>query len=168
MKKPLVVLAAALSLVVMTGTLMPAISQPPAQRTTLTWFDPGKTDFEKELNLGGKGFKAGDMVVIKDSMFDTETCEKAGTLVARFQVVKLAGRNDAFFVFDGGLLLPDGKLTIYLPAKFSEFANEAGAAGAITGGTGAYKDATGELRVDEDHEMCDKRGALITADLVLE
>lgn len=168
MKKPLIVVAAAVALVMVTGGLMPAISQPPGQRTVLTWFDPGKTDFEKELNLGGRGFKAGDMVVIKDSMFDTGTCENSATLVARFQVVKRAGRENAFFVFDGGLLLPDGKLTLYLPAKFSEFESEDGAAGAVTGGTGAYRDVTGELRVDEGHAMCDRRGALVTADLLLE
>ena len=167
MKKSLVVLALAASVVVVTSGVMPAVSQPPEQRTTLTWFDPNKTDFEKSLNLGGKGF-AGDMAVVKDTMFDPETCEKAGTLLIRFQAVKAIGDRDGFFLTDGGLLLPDGKLTLAIPGKFSEFEAEGGAAGAVTGGTGAYRDVTGEFHVVEDQAMCDRKGAVITADLVLE
>lgn len=166
MKKTLAV--STLAALVLGAGAMPAISQPPEERTTISWFDPNKTDFEKSLNLGGKGFKPGDMQLIKDTMFDPETCEKAATLLLRFQVVKLAGNNDAFFVDDGALLLPDGKLTIYFPGKFSEFESENGAAGAVTGGTDAYKDATGEFRLTEDQQMCDRKGSLITADLVLQ
>lgn len=170
MKKVLLVLtlSAALSAVMAAGTLVPAISQPPEERTTITWFDPRATDFEKDLDFGKKNFSAGDMAVIKDTMFDPETCEKAGTLLLRFQVVKFAGREDAFFIDDGGVLLPDGKMSFHLIGKFSEFASEGGAAGAVIGGTGPYRDVTGEIRVTEDHRMCDARGSLITADLLLQ
>lgn len=167
MKKALIVLTLAVSVVAVVGTAIPAISQPPEQRTTLTWFDPNKTDFEKGMNLGGKGF-AGDMAVIKDSLFDPETCEKSATLLLRFQAVKEIGDRDGFFLTDGGLLLPDGKVTISIPGRFSEFEAEGGAAGAVTGGTGAYRDVTGEFHVAEDQQMCDRRGAVITADVVLE
>lgn len=119
------------------------------------------------MNLGGKGF-AGDMAVIKDSLFDPETCEKSATLLLRFQAVKEIGDRDGFFLTDGGLLLPDGKVTISIPGRFSEFEAEGGAAGAVTGGTGAYRDVTGEFHVAEDQQMCDRRGAVITADVVLE
>lgn len=167
MRKPLIALASGIAVMLTAGAVMPAISQPPAQRTTLSWFDPRKTDFEKGLNLGGKGF-AGDMALIKDTMFDPGTCEKAGTLLLRFQAVKAIGENDGFFIDEGGLLLPDGKMMLALAGKFSEFEAEGGAAGAVTGGTGAYRDVTGEFHVVEDQEMCEKRGALITADVVLE
>lgn len=153
-----------LSAVVAAG---PAISQPPAERTTLTFFDPRATDFEKGLNLGGKGF-AGDMAVVKDTMFDPETCEKSATLLLRFQAVKAIGENDGFFITDGGLILPDGKLGISLFGRFSEFASEGGSPGAVTGGTGANRDVTGEFTVSERHRTCDKRGSLITASLLLE
>jgi hypothetical protein len=170
MRKTVLVLTltTAISAVLAAGTLVPAISQPPAQRVTMTWFDPNKTDFEKELNFGSKEFGPGDMGLVKDSMFDPETCEKAGTLLLRFQFVKPIGRNDGFFLDEGGLVLPDGKLAFALFGRFTEFESETGAAAAVTGGTGAYKDATGELLISEDHEMCDKKGALVTADLVLE
>lgn len=167
MKKSLGVLALAASVVVVTSGVMPAVSQPPEQRTTLTWFDPNKTDFEKGMNLGGKGF-AGDMAVVKDSFFDPESCEKAGTVLLRFQAVKAIGDNDGFFLTEGGLLLPDGKLTLSIPGRFSEFEAEGGAAGAVTGGTDAYRDVTGQIHVVEDQEMCGRKGAVITADLVLE
>lgn len=167
-KAALVFLATAVLGAVMTAaTTLPAASQPPEERTTVAWFDPNRTDFEKRLNLGGRG-EAGDMAVVKDSMFDPETCEKEATILLRFQFVKPAGENDAFFLVDGGLLLSDGKLTISVPGRFSEFENETGAAGAVTGGTGAYRDATGEFFVVEDQELCGKKGALITADLVLQ
>lgn len=167
MKKPLAATALGASLVVGAGAIMPAISQPPEQRTTLSWFDPRKTDFEKGLNLGGKGF-AGDMALIKDTMFDPETCEKAGTLLLRFQAVKAIGDRDGFFLDDGVVLLPDGKMSLHVGGRFSEFEAEGGAAGAVIGGTGAYRDVTGEFHVVEDQKMCEKRGALITADVVLE
>jgi hypothetical protein len=108
------------------------------------------------------------MGLVKDTLFDPETCEKAGTVLIRFQVVKLAGKNDAYFLDDGGLILPDGKLALYLHGRFTEFEGANGFAGAITGGTGAYRDARGEFHIVENQEMCDKKGALITADLALE
>lgn len=168
MKKLLSVTLLGTVVVVATGALVPAISQPPEQRTTISWFDPRKTDFEKALNFGKKDFGPGDMAIIKDTLFDPETCERAGTLLLRFQIVRYVGENDGFFIDDGGALLPDGKLVFSLPGRFSEFTSEGGAAGAVTGGTGPYRDATGEIVVTEDHEMCDRRGTLITADLVLE
>lgn len=166
MKRATILVVLAVSGVLAAGAVMPAISQPPQERVTITWFDPNKTDFEKNLNLGGKGFGAGDMALIKDSLFDPETCEKAGTALLRFQVIKRAGREDAFFLTDGGVLLPDGKLSISFPGRFSEFVT--GASGAVTGGTEAYKDVRGDFSVTEDQRMCDRNGAVITADLLLQ
>ena len=167
MKKLLAVSALGVSVVVAAGALAPAISQPPAERTTLTWFDPGKTDYEKSLNLGGKGF-AGDMGLVKDTLYDPETCEKAATLLLRFQAVKAIGDRDGFFIDDGTVLLPDGKIAIHLAGKFSEFDSEGGAAGAVIGGTDAYRDVRGDFHVVEGQELCEKRGALVTADVLLQ
>ena len=170
MKKALLVfsMSLALSAVMAAGTLVPAISQPPQDRVTITFFDPRATDFEKELNFGKRSFGPGDMGLVKDTMFDPETCEKAGTVLLRFQFIKGIGQRDAFYYDDGGVLLPDGKLAFTLFGKFSEFEAEEGAAGAVTGGTGAYRDARGQINVVEDQEMCDKKGAVITADLLLQ
>lgn len=150
------------------GSLQPASSQAPPQGRTLTFFDPNPTDFEKTINEGPKRFSAGDWTIIKDRFYDTDTCEKAGVLVARFVFVKSIGRNNGFFIFDGGLLLPDGKLTAYWPGKFTDF-GQADApptdGAAITGGTRAYAGAGGTLTVQEDQQMCEKKGALVTVQL---
>ena len=147
------------------GNLQPAVSQAGGQ--TLTFFDPNATDFEKSINEGRKGFSAGDWTVIKDRFFNPETCEKAGEFVGRFTFVKAAGRNDGYFLLDAGLLMPDGKLTFYWPGRFTEFGNPTGPAsgGAITGGTGSFSGAGGSLVVEEDVQMCEKKGALVTIEL---
>ncbi len=149
------------------GSLQPASSQAPGGRT-FTFFDPNATDFEKQINEGSRRFSAGDWAVIKDRFFDTETCEKAGVFVGRFTFIKRAWQNDGFFLLDGGAILPDGKITFYWPGRFTDF-GQADAAptqgAAVTGGTGAYEGAGGTLTVQEDQQMCDKNGALITIDL---
>ena len=153
---------------ILLANLETASSQAPPQGRTLTFFDPGPTDFEKNINEGPRRFSPGDWTVIKDRFFDTETCEKAGVLVARFVFVKSTGQNNGFFIFDGGLLLPDGKLTAYWPGKFSDFGQgdtPPTEGGAITGGTGAYEGAGGTLTVQEDQKMCEKNGALVTVEL---
>jgi hypothetical protein len=75
-------------------------------------FDPRPTDFEKELNFGKKSFGPGDMGLVKDTVFDPETCEGAGTVLVRFQFFKRTAKNDGFFYDDGGLILPDGRISV--------------------------------------------------------
>jgi hypothetical protein len=164
--------AAAVSVIataaLVTSMLTPATSQQQAQRTTLTFFDPRATDFEKEINEGGRGFGAGDWAVIKDSLFDPATCEKVATAIARSTFIKLIGQRDGYFMFDGGVFLADGKVTIHFPGRFSEFESPGGLTGAVTGGTGAYRDARGDITVTDGGRMCDTRGDLITVDLLMQ
>ncbi|MFP5351286.1 MAG: hypothetical protein ACLGIB_01820 [Actinomycetota bacterium] len=147
------------------GNLQPAVSQAGAQ--TLTFFDPRATDFEKEIDEGRKGFSSGDWALIKDRVFDPETCEKAGDFLGRFTFVKSAGRNDGYFVVDAGILTPEGKITLYWPGRFREFANPTAptTGGAVTGGTGIYAGAGGTITVQEDVQMCEKTGAVITVEV---
>jgi hypothetical protein len=149
-------------------SVVPATSQVPAQRTTIELWDPNPTDFEKNVNEGGKGFSAGDWSVFKDTNFDPETCEPVATLLGRFQLVKSIGQEDGFATFDVELMLEDGKIFVTGGGRFSEFEAPEGAKFAIVGGTGAYKDATGEATLIEDQEMCEQKGASITLDLLLE
>jgi hypothetical protein len=165
MRKRAGVLSVALVVVGVFVGLQPASSQPGA--TTLTFFDPNATDFEKSVNVGRKGFSAADWAVLKDRFLDPETCDGAGVFLARFTFVKSSGRNDGFFLLDAGILLPDGKLTIYWPGRFSDFQNaDPARGGAVTGGTGAYAGSGGTISVEEDVRMCDRRGALVTVELV--
>jgi hypothetical protein len=146
---------------------LPASSQQPGQRTTLTVFDPRKTPFDKDINEGGKGFGPGDWNVFRENFLDPETCEDAGFVIGRFTFVKPIGRENGLFLLDGGAFLPDGKITFYANGRFSEFENPDTGLLAVTGGTDVYKDATGEIRFSERQPLCDTRGELITIDLLL-
>jgi hypothetical protein len=160
---------ALVAVALLAGAFLPATSQVPGERTELQFFDPNKRGtFERFVDVGKRGEGPGDFGVFKDLQLDPETCEKAGTAIGRFQLIKAIGNRDGYATADIGLLLPDGKITFYFPVQFSEFEAEGGATGAVTGGTGAYKDARGEVTVTERQDMCDERGALITLDLLLQ
>ena len=147
------------------GNLQPAVSQAPGNQT-LTFFDPRATDFEKEIDEGRKGFSAGDWSVIKDRVFDPDTCAKAGDFLGRFTFIKSSGRNNGYFLVEAGVITPDGKLVFDWPGKFSDFENPSPTTGgAITGGTGIYTGAGGTITVEEDVQMCEKTGAVITIEL---
>ena len=157
--------------VLLIGGLVFIAAQPAAPQgqggNTVTLFDPNKTDFEKTVDEGKKGDSAADWSVIKDRVFDPETCDKAGEFVGRFTFVKAVGERDGYFLLDAGLLLETGKLTLYWPGIFSEFENPTAptSGGAITGGTGEYAGAGGTITVEEDVQRCDKTGALITLEV---
>ena len=162
--KMLLGLAAGLSAVVLIGTAMPVVSQQPAQRQTLTFFDPAKTNYERFINQGKRGISPGDLIMIIENQLDPETCEKVGRLVGRIQVIKVVGEEDA--IFDGSftVLLPDGKITGSGVARFREFTSTEPVF-AVTGGTGAYRDASGEVSFEENVSLCDKKGDLVTIDI---
>lgn len=134
---------------------------------TLTFFDANGDDFEKEIDIKPVGrFNPGDGAVVWSKMFDPETCEPVGSFSLNFQYVKPAGKENGWVRILGAGVLNDGDVYFDITGKFSEF--EAGMDGGVTGGSGAYKDATGEIRVSETPaKICEKRGALITLDMSL-
>ena len=62
---------------------------------------------------------------------------------------------------------PDGKVVVSTGGRFDEFEEDNGASFAVTGGTGPYEDATGQMTIVENQELCDRKGANITLDLAL-
>jgi hypothetical protein len=164
MRKGLGVLATLVLVSVVGGVMAnPASSQSPKQRTTISVFDPNKTDYEKVVNTGKKGFSPGDVGLSIEKLLDPETCEPAGRLIARFQIVKLVGEDNADFILDLTYIREDGRIAGYFAGNFNQF--EEGLA--ITGGTDAYRDASGEMNIDEQEEACEKKGAILTFDYVL-
>ena len=155
---------------VATGLLLsPASSQQEPQRTTFTLFDPNKGGFEKQINEQPRdSFGAGDWAVFRDPFFDSETCERAGWNHGRSVVIKPLANGDAVAMFDGGIVLPDGKLAFQFIGTFGESARPEGAKIAVTGGTGAYKDARGEVTFTSGVELCDRLGSLVAVDLLLQ
>jgi hypothetical protein len=150
------------------GSLTPATSQQPPGRTTLVFVDSRRTGFAKDINEGAKGFGAGDWNVFRDPQLDPETCEQAGVAQGRFTVIKRIGAQDAAFIVDGAAILPAGKLTFYFAGKFADFESEEGLTGAVTGGTGAYRDARGQLSLTDGGRQCGDRVDLVTVDLLLQ
>ena len=149
---------------VIVGSAIPVSSQQPAERTTLTFFDPRRSDFEKFINEGRRGFSAGDRFLFIENLKDPETCDPAGKIVGQFTVSKVTGQEDAFFLLEFGFRLPDGTITGYHVGKFSGFEGDHLA---VTGGTQAYRDASGEFSIQSRQEMCGSRGDLITVDILL-
>jgi hypothetical protein len=149
--------------------LSPAASQQEPQRTTFTLFDPNKGGFEKLIDERPLDkFGAGDWAVFRDPFLDPETCEKLGWNHGRSVVIKPLSKGDAVAMFDGGIVLPDGKLSFQFIGTFGEGDGPEGAKIAVTGGTGAYKDARGEVTFTSGVVLCDRRGSLVEADLLLQ
>jgi hypothetical protein len=162
-----VVLAAAAAAVVL-GSLVPATSQQPPERTTLVFVDSLRTGFEKVINEGPPRFGPGDWNVFRDPQLNPDTCERAGVVQGRFTLIKRIGEQNGAFVVDGAALLPDGKITFYFAGEFSDFESEEGLTGAVTGGTGAYRDVRGQLTLTDGGRQCDQRVDVVTADLLLQ
>lgn len=160
----IIVLFAAVSAIVLVGGALPVVSQQPAERQTFTLFDPQATQFEKFINQGKRGISPGDVVLFVEKQLDPDTCEKAGKLVGRIQIVKNVGKQNALFQGSFTLLLSGGKITAGGAAKFSDFMST-DPIFAVTGGTGTYRDASGEVTLTEDAEMCGEKGSLTTIDV---
>ena len=168
MKRLRLMLGVALVLVAIMVALsaLPAVSQQPPSRNTLTFFDPNKTTWEREIDAGREGFSPGDTILLVDAIFDPETCERRATLVGRLEISKMVSEENAWYVGDFTLKLADGKLIAEAAAKFSEFNQSEKGVFAVTGGTDAYRDASGEVKFGEDQvTMCDKRGSTFTVDI---
>jgi hypothetical protein len=160
--------SAIIAVAVIVGAAVPVSSQQPPERTTLTFFDPRNTNFEKFINQGPKSFGPGDAVLFIEKLKDPESCERAGKIIGRFTVSKTLGRENAFFLADFGFRLADGTITGYHAGKFSDFESETRNHLAVTGGTQAYRDATGEFTIGARQELCGSKGDLITVDLLLQ
>jgi hypothetical protein len=145
---------------------VPVGSQQPPERRTLTLFDPNKTNYEKFIDEGRQGFSPGDMILFIDAQFDPHTCERRGSLVGRLVISRVFRQQEnAWFTGDFTLSLPDGKITVAAAAKFTEFEQQERGVFAVTGGTGAYRDASGEVFIQEDVTLCDRKGSLTTLDI---
>ncbi len=146
---------------------LPAGSQQPQERGTITLFEPHniKINWEKVIDQGRKGMSAGDTILIVDALFDPENCQRVGTLVGRIAISKVLNQGNAWFIGDFTLNLADGKVIAEAAAKFTEFSQTEDGVFAVTGGTDAYRDVSGEVKFQEDVAMCDRIGSLTTIDI---
>lgn len=157
-----VVAAAAVLGVVMSG--VPVQSQQPAARQTITIFEPNKVSYERFINHGKRDLSWGDLVLFTSKQLDPETCDRIGSLAGRVQIIKTFSGRDARFIGEFTVDLDGGKIVAGGAARFSEFEGT-DAVFAVTGGTGLYRDASGEVSFQEDVALCDTKGSLTTIDL---
>ena len=162
--RTLVALVAAVSAVVLVGGAAPVVSQQPAERQTITLFDSPPEEFDNFVNEGPRGLSSGDTILFVEKQLDPETCERAGRLVGRLQIVKRVGKQDAMYTGEFTMLLAGGKITAAGAARFTDF-ERTDPIFAVTGGTGIYKDASGEVTIAEDQERCGKTGSITTIDI---
>lgn len=144
--------------------VVPAGSQQPPERVTLTFFEPNKSGWERFVDVGRPSGSPGDQVLFIGAELDPETCERVGRLVGHITLSKPLP-EDGWFVGQFTLYLPDGKIIASGSAKFSEFAQQEKAVFAVTGGTEAYRDASGQVSFQEDVTLCDRKGSLTTVDI---
>ena len=144
---------------------LPAESQQSQERITITLFDPDKTTWEKVIDQGRANMSPGDTILYVDAQLDPDTCERSGTVVGRLAISKLLKQNVAWFIGDFTIDLADGKVVAEAAAKFTEFDQKESGVFAVTGGTGAYRDASGEVLFQEGVTMCGQEGSLTTIDV---
>jgi hypothetical protein len=150
-----------------TPTPDPTPTQPP-KGITLKFFEPNGTSTDFNLDLGKKGFSPGDTGTSKAVQLDPETCEKNALVVGQFTYLAPIGKHNGYFGFVGAALIKgsgllEGKLMFQFVGQFE---GDASASGAITGGTGPYKNAQGDVTLEDGVQACGKKGSLATVDLI--
>lgn len=144
MRRKLTALGLATALVgsgVVIGAMVPAASQQGGP-TTIRLCDQDRTGYERDVNVGRRGFSPGDSAVFIDRLLNPVTGDRAGRLVGKVVFVKLFRQpQDARFIADVTVSLPRGKISLYGTARFREFRR--GAKVAVVGGTGAYNRVRG-------------------------
>jgi hypothetical protein len=111
------------------------------------------------LDLGEPGDSLGDQNVFTDNLF--RNGKRVGELHVVCTLTRLVERVSATAQCLGTLVLPAGQITFQAALTFTEDATRFTLA--ITGGTGAYRTAHGQIRV---HEISDTE-ARLTVRLIL-
>jgi hypothetical protein len=143
MRKRLTALGVASALVgsgVVIGLMVPASSQQGG--TTITACVRDRGGYTKDIDVGKKGFSAGDYLLESDPLRNPKSGTVVGHSVVKVTLVKrFRKRNDVLFIVDSTDRFAKGKISTYGYAKFS--AVRKGVKIAIIGGTGIYNQARG-------------------------
>ena len=134
----------AVTAVILLVSLVPASSQQ-ATKKTFTVCERDNSGFSKDIDVGRHGFSAGDYSVA--STPDYRAGHRVGTDISKMTVVHRIGKHDAKIIIDATLILRNGKITAYGPARFTRFTK--GVTFPVTGGSGHYRKARGTVRVVE-------------------
>ena len=163
MAKRLAVLAASVAVLALSLSIVaPALSDQRYERVRFTVWDRSSDDeqFITEVNVGARSFGPGDYIVLQgDPVFNRSFTRRLGSVRGDCLVIRAGRRSASFecdvtFIFRAGRITVEGPLTFAGPVTTSTFA--------VTGGTGRYKTAHGQL-----HARFTEQGAVFNFDLLL-
>ncbi|HXF37429.1 MAG TPA: hypothetical protein VNO17_09645 [Actinomycetota bacterium] len=151
--------SALLAIVAVLAGLAPASAQ-----VEVEVFDP-EGPFERVIDLGRPGFGIGDQVLEIHTLLDPADGDPVGRSFTRVTVLRVFhGGEDALIAVDSTYRLDEGDIVFSGVFRLSSLAG--GIRGAIHGGTGAYRDATGEA-VATAAEVAGREGVVVAFDLTL-
>jgi hypothetical protein len=167
MTKRLAVLAAALAVLgLVVSMIVPAVADNGGERVTLRLAEKAADDeqFDTEIDVGKKGFSPGDYIVLgNEPVYNRALTKKVGTVSGDVLFVSVSEQDQSAVIeVDISFNLKGGLITVEGPIDFSQDADPIQTL-AVTGGTGAYKTAHGELHIDISGE----EGFLFTFKLFL-
>ncbi len=144
--------AAVFTVVLVAGMLgvvasIPAASQTEPQRTEVNVYELAQ-GYSKVIDERREGLSRGDLIVENLPVFDSTTDAKVGETVTVVTIVRGPADNPLIWI-DCEVAVTDGVLVFSGGARFAEFFTD-GATFAVTGGTGAYRDATGSVVVTHE------------------
>lgn len=126
---------------------------------------PGRARGDVEVFLPGTppaGLPTeGDQFLTVDPVLDPGTGEQIGTAVTRVVVAQVAG-DDATFILDCTVRLPEGNLAFYGAESFSSFVD--GVTYTVVGGTGRYQGTRGVVNITGG-EVGGQAGSLLSFDI---
>lgn len=124
-------------------TLLPASSAVTAtQRFRVC--DQSKPGYEHDVDSDNSGdFSPGDRFLFEDKLLDPQTGRKAGRDVGEATFIRIVNQQDALADISAMFFFPSGKISVYFSARFSDL--DKGERFPITGGTGAYENASGSV-----------------------
>lgn len=126
---------------------LPAASQtePPRRQISVYELTEG---YSKVIDERREGLSRGDLILENLPVFEADTDARVGETVTVVTVVRGPADNPMIWI-DCEVALSDGVLVFSGGARFGEFFGD-GAAFAVTGGTGPYRDATGSVVVSHE------------------
>jgi len=100
----------------------------------------------KVIDEGKKGLTPGDLIVENLPVFDAANNERIGNTATVITVIR-GPKDNPFVWIDCEVGMKDGSLTFAGGERLGDIMEGNGATFSVTGGTGAYRDATGTVKV---------------------
>ena len=140
------------------GSLIPAASQEAGSAlSTFKACEYNAKGFDHEIDVDDDGeLSSGDYSVFEENLYEPGSGDKIGRDLGTFTFIRPLGREDGVFHVTITFTFPEGRIATQGGAKFSNLGD--GINLPITGGTRGYRNARGEIQVQEGR--CNDKRAL--------